>query len=66
MVSSTLIRLEDAKKKDKEMIRLYFKRLHGMKKIGHMVYNLFRSGIIEKEIIPHLKKTNDTYKHMIR
>ena len=61
LVASTIIRLEDGKE-DKELIDKYYIRLHGFKKEGHMIYNLFRSGIVEREIIPLLQKIIKAYK----
>lgn len=60
LIASSIIRLEDSRG-DKEIISKYYRDLHLCGKVGHMIYNLFRSGILEKEIIPSLQKIIETY-----
>jgi len=61
LVAGTIIRLEDAEQKNQYMITIYMNNLNFYKNIGRMVYNLFRSGVLEKEIIPHAEKLKEFY-----
>ncbi len=61
LIAGTIIRLEDAKNKDEGMIRIYNEKKKAYKEIGHMVYNLFRSKILEKEIMPYSEKLLKDY-----
>ncbi|MEK6833792.1 MAG: hypothetical protein AABY32_07150 [Nanoarchaeota archaeon] len=60
LIASTIIKLED-KLEDKKLIHTYYDKLKIYKKVGHMIYNFFRSGILEKRIIPHLRKICESY-----
>ena len=62
LIASTIIRLEDSKQKNEQMITIYRHNLiTSYKSIGRMVYNLFRSGILEKEIIPNTQRLQKAF-----
>ena len=61
LIASTIIRFEDGEQKNEYLISTYFKNLDFYKDVGRMVYNLFRSGILEGEIIPLIDKLTSIY-----
>ena len=54
LIASTVIRLEDSGCKDYETLSQYHLRLGDHPRVGHMIYNFFRSGVLERDIIPYL------------
>jgi len=68
LIASTIIKKEDKienlenDEEDIEIVSRYYKKIKIYKKIGHMIYNLFRSKILENEIIPHLEALQKAYK----
>lgn len=61
LIASTIIKYEDDRKDD-ELVKQYKTKLKtSYKKIGPMVYNLFRSDILLVEMIPHLEKLESMY-----
>lgn len=62
LVASTIIKLEESPQKNKNMVMRYNKDLNeSYGNIGRMIYNLFRSGVLEKEILPYLEDLKRRY-----
>ena len=60
LITSTIIRMED-NKSTKKTIQYYHTKLADYGKDAHTIYNLFRSGIMQREIIPHLQSIEKSY-----